>query len=139
MNNSQGFPIWLPFFAIGLWLTVSATLSQLSRWPELARRFPANGIPDTARLGGQVASVGGIGERNVTSLIIDAQGLYLFSNPLFRFRRPPILVPWPDVKYVSQKRTLGTSTYLVELGGVTTLRVREKAFNAMAPFVTRSM
>ena len=135
MADNTSFPLWAPPFGVCLWLFVGAILSQLSRWPELAKRFPGTAAPDGPRLTGQVVSIGYIGESNVTSLVPTPQGLGLRAMILFRFRRAPVLVPWADVKYISTRKSLGIRTYLFELGGITTIRVTDRAFQEIARFI----
>jgi hypothetical protein len=86
-------------------------------------------------LKGQVVSVGIVGENNVTYVSVSDQGLYLRSHVLFRFMRAPVLVPWSEVKYVSERKVVWWRSYLVDLAGITTIRLREGAFQAMEGFL----
>jgi hypothetical protein len=128
-------PAIFPFFFIALWLAVGAILSILSRWTELAGRFPAAAQPSGTTLGGQVVSVGVVGENNVTYLTVSPEGLYLRSHFLFRFMRRPVLVPWTEVRYVSERKTLWWRSYMFDLGGITTIRVKKRAFSTMDAFL----
>lgn len=135
----QGDPLSSPatfaLFFVALWLGVGAILSVASRWTELAGRFPAAGQPAGTTLRGQVVSVGIVSENNVTYLTLSAEGLYLRPHFLFRFMRRPVLVPWSEVRFLSERKILWWRSYLLDLGGITTVRVKEKAFNAMDPFL----
>lgn len=124
-------------YFILLWLFVGALLSQLSGWPRLAERFRVEGVPSGRLLGGQVVAVGWVNENNVTNLIIGPEGLCLKASLLFRFRRPTLLVPWPYVRYVSQRKVLWWKSFLLDLGDVTTLRIREAAFQEAKPYIVR--
>jgi hypothetical protein len=117
----------LPTLVI-LWVAVSATLAAMSGWPELANTFPGGERPEGTRLPPHsVIKVGPVAEKNATSLIATRRGLYLRSNPLFRFRRPPVFVPWERIHFVEAHRLLWQRSVTLDLGGVTTIRVRERA------------
>jgi hypothetical protein len=110
----------------GFWLVITGLLSSLSGWPTLAATFPAGARPDGKGLWGQVLGIGKVRENNVTCLIPSPSGLYLYAMALFRFRRPPVLVPWAKVRYVDAGKFLWSRWYVLDLGGVTTLSVRPR-------------
>ena len=109
-----------------VWLLVTTLLSALSGWPALAAAFPGGPIPDGERLRGQVLGLGLVRENNVTTLVPCARGLYLYAMILFRLRRPPVLVPWSQVRYRDSRRLLWSRWYVLDLGGVTSIRVRQR-------------
>jgi hypothetical protein len=123
----------IPVGLVGMWLLVGAVLAELSGWPRLARRYLAATAPVGSPLSGQVVSVGWSSERNVTTLVVSTEGLHLRPMILFRFRRPPLLVPWRDVAHESERRILGSRQYALKLGGTTTLWVKERAFQEIGP------
>lgn len=131
------FPLWFPFAFLGLWLLVSTILSELSGWRRLADRFAAGSRPAGQRLRRQVTGVGLTGENGVTGLIVTPEGLYLYAHPLFRFRRPPVLVPWPEVRYVGERRMLWRRTRVLDLGAITTVTVKQEAYAAIEPYISR--
>ena len=120
---------------IGMWLLVCGILTELSGWPALARRFPGGPRPPAPRLRRQVLSFGVVSENGVTNLIVVPQGLYLFSNPFFRFRRAPILVPWAHVQGAGERGRLWWRVRVLELGGVTNIGVKRRAYEAIKPFI----
>jgi len=121
---------------VGLWFLVCGILAELSGWPTLARRFPGGPRPRERRLRRQVLTFGLVSENGVTNLIVSPQGLYLFSNPLFRFRRRPILVPWSQVKEAGERGRLWWRASVFDLGGVASIGVKRRACEAIMPFVT---
>jgi hypothetical protein len=128
----------LPLIPVGLvamWLLIGTVLAELSGWPGLARRYRAATAPEGAHLSGQVVSFGWCSERNVTRLVVSAEGLYLRPMILFRFRRPPLLVPWHDLAHESERRILGSRQYALKIGGTTTLWVKERAFQEIGPYL----
>ena len=131
------FPLWFPFAFVGLWLLISTILSELSGWRRLADRFAAGSRPSGKRLRRQVTAVGLTGENGVTGLILTPEGLYLYTHPLFRFRRPPLLVPWPEVRYVGERRMLWRRAWVLDLGGITTVAVKKEAYVAIEPCISR--
>jgi hypothetical protein len=137
--TNETMPIVLfPLFFAALWLTAGALLSTVSGWPRLARRFPAATEPSGTTLKGQVYSLGGVGENNVTALTVSAGGLHLKAHFLFRFLRPAILVPWSEVRFVSERKILWWRRYVLELGGATKIAIGEQAFRALEGFLTRT-
>jgi len=90
--------IIIPCYAIALWLLVSALISYIGGWTTLAKRFRLR-VPFTEErwLGqsGQMRWIAGYG--NCLTVGCNHQGLYLAMMPLFRFRHPPLLVPWDEI------------------------------------------
>jgi hypothetical protein len=134
--SNQPFPPWFPLFFVTLWLFVGALLSELSRWPELARIYPDQPTARGQRLRGQVTAVGWINENNVTTIEETSLGLRLTTMFLFRFRRPALLVPWEQIRGVSERRFLWARWYVLDLGGITTVSVKRRAWEAIRPHLT---
>lgn len=111
-------------FFTGFWLLVTSVLTTLSGWPSLAATFPGGSRPAGRALWGQVIGMGPVQEKNVTAVIPAVSGLYLYPMALFRFRRPPVLVPWFRVRYVSSHQFLWSRWHKLDLGGITTINVR---------------
>jgi hypothetical protein len=109
---------------ISVWLLVTALLSTLSGWPRLAERFPGGAPPPGNRVRGQVLGLGPIRENNVTTLIPTDPGLYMCAMPLFWLRRPSILLPWTQIRYLDRPQVLWSTSHVLNLGGLTTMRVR---------------
>lgn len=98
--------IIIPFYALALWLFVSALISYIGGWTTLAKRFRLR-VPFTGErwLGqsGQMRWIAGYG--NCLTVGCNHQGLYLAMMPLFRFRHPPLLVPWDEIT-ITRRRIL---------------------------------
>src|SRR5215212_4216343 len=129
MNNpeSSPFPLWFPFFFIGMWLLVGACLAFISGWVSLAGRFRADSRPEGQKVTGQVKQMGIVPENRVTRMIVSDSGLYLYASLLFRFMRPALLIPWSEVRLAREIKTLWWYTYELDLGSVTSLRVTRSA------------
>lgn len=138
MSNQQP-PTFLlvlfPFFFAGMWLLVSALLAEFSGWSSLARRYPGGPRPDGQRIHGAVMGMGAVGENNVTVMIPTADGLYLYASPLFRFRHPPVMVPWRDIRDGGERGKLWWRNVALELGSEVTIRIRPRAHPALAPYL----
>ena len=95
-----------PAYFLALWLLVSATISFIGGWTTLAKRFrlskPFVG-QRWARQRGQMRWIVGYG--NCLTIGCNSEGLYLATMPLFRFRHPPLLVPWNEIS-ISQRKFL---------------------------------
>jgi hypothetical protein len=129
------FPVWFPFFFVGLWLFVGGLLSFLSGWPSLARQFRATSRPSGVRLTRQVAKIGLVSESGVTGMVVSEAGLYLWAMWLFRFLRPPLLIPWSAIREVREATTLWWKTYQLDIASITHVKVSTKAYDAMRPFL----
>ena len=129
-------PIGAPLFFAGMWFLVGMILSHVSGWASLGQRYAATGRPAGHRMWGQVVSIGPVRENGVTGLAVGPEGLHLFSNPLFRFGRRPLLIPWRAVTYVSDRKLLWWRLYTLDIGGITTVRVRQAAFNEIAAHIS---
>ena len=129
-------PMWFPLFFVGLWLLVSTILSVMSGWTDLAKRFRSSRRPDGRTLSWQVVSVGFVPENGVTALVVGRDGLYLSSFLIFRFMRPPLLIPWSEVRLVSSRSFFGRlERFELDLASATTLTIKRAAFDAMQPHI----
>lgn len=117
--------VGLPLFA-GFWVLVTGVIASISGWPDLADTFPGGERPQGQPLRRSVLKIGPVGENGVTTLRPSPQGLYMSSHPLFRFRRSPVLVPWSRIEYVKSHRLLWQRSVTLDLGGITTIRVRAR-------------
>jgi hypothetical protein len=134
--SEESFPLWFPVFFVTLWLFVGALLSELSRWPALARAYPDDPKARGERLRGQVTAVGWVNENNVTTIEVTPVGLRLRAIILFRFRRPPLLVPWEHIRGAEVRRFLWARWYVLDLGGITTVSVKARSLEAVRPYLT---
>jgi hypothetical protein len=98
--------IIIPCYALALWLLVSAVISFTGGWATLATRFrlkvPFMGGRWTGQ-SGQMRWIASYG--NCLTVGGNAQGLYLATMLLFRFRHPPLLIPWEEVR-VSRRQIM---------------------------------
>jgi hypothetical protein len=133
--SSSQFPVWVPFFSIGLWLFMSAFFALTSGWLSLASHFRAASRPEGQKVTSQVKQMGMVPEHRVTHLIISDHGLYLYASFLFRFLHPALLIPWNEVRLVREVKTLWWHTYQLDIGQITTLRVTRRAYEAMQRYV----
>lgn len=117
-----GVLVGVPLFA-AWWLAITSLLLWVTGWRRLAAAFPGGPRPGGEVLRGQVYGFGRVNENNVTNVITARDGLYLFPMFLFRFRRPPVLVPWDRVRYLESGRQLWVRWHRVELGGTARVRV----------------
>src|SRR5262249_3002768 len=131
-------PVLFAVLLVCLWLAAGMLVSFLSGWTALAQQFRADSGPVGKELKGQVVSVGIVGDKNVTYVSVSDRGLYLRSHVLFRFMRAPVLVPWSEVKYVSERKVLWWRSYLIDLGGIARIRLKEEAFRSIENFLVGS-
>jgi hypothetical protein len=95
-----------PAYFVALWLLVSAVISFIGGWTKLAGAFrlvkPFVGQQWKGQ-SGQMRWIAGYG--NCLTVGCNTEGLYLATMPLFRFRHPPLLVPWSEIS-ISQRKIL---------------------------------
>lgn len=109
MEDSGGMPLvmfivpaFLVFFS-ALWLSITALLSFLSGWGKLAKRYPAEREFDGQRWTWQSAQMGVVGIRGCLTAGANREGLYLAMMLPFRFRHPPLFIPWRAVQPVPKQ------------------------------------
>lgn len=92
--------LWIifPVYFVTLWLFVLAVISSLGGWTTLAKRF-LNRRPFLGfTLKGQNAHMRWVaGYSRCLTIGSGPEGLYLAMMPLFRFRHPPLLIPWSEI------------------------------------------
>ena len=127
--------LFYPTFIGGL-LLVQARLAWNSGWSALATRYRTHVRPNGRRFWRQVTRFGTVPEGGMTILTVSDSGLFLRPFPLFFFRRPPLLIPWREIGWVRERKTFPWGRdYELDLGGITTVQVRGKAFAAMQSLI----
>jgi hypothetical protein len=115
-HQTTFWPIVFPLYFGALWCLVCALLSYIGGWTPLAKRFRWQSafVGDRWRFqSGQMRWHVNYG--NCLTVGGNAQGLYLAVLPLFRFRQPPLLIPWEEVT-VARRRFLFLQWVRFELG-----------------------
>ena len=94
------FPLLLiPVFFVSIWLLVSACVSWIGGWSTLSKTYRAQSPFVGAKWTLQRAQMRWrTNYNNALTLGVNPQGLYLAIVFLYRFRHPPLLIPWSDVK-----------------------------------------
>ncbi len=107
--NQHPTALWivLPLYFIAIWLLVSAVIAYIGGWTTLAKRFrlrmPFVGERWTRQSGQMRWIVAGY--HNCLTVGGNRTGLYLAMMLLFRFRHPPLLIPWDEIT-ISRQRIL---------------------------------
>jgi hypothetical protein len=128
-----GFCVFFTLF----WLFVTGMLTLVSGWRGVAARFPAGDIPPAGESwSNQISGFGLVHENRVTRVIVSPAGLHLSAILPFRFARPPILVPWDQVKWKSRRRFLWVHDHRLDLGGRATLTIKDRGYRAAAAYMT---
>jgi len=97
--TSQPSLLLIPVFFVSFWLLSCALASWSGGWSALARsyRAPAPFVGLKWRLRGAQMRWW-MNYNNVLTIGVNAQGMYLAVMFLFRFRHPPLLIPWSDIR-----------------------------------------
>ena len=98
--------VWIafPIYFASLWLLVSAVVSYIGGWTALAKEYRVTSKVFGERWtmqSGQMRWLVGYG--NCLTVGSDQTGLYLAVLPLFRFRHPPLLIPWERIAIARRK------------------------------------
>jgi hypothetical protein len=118
-----------------LYLGIGALVSALSGWLTLAQRFRATVRPDGKAIKGQIWYIGLVSDHFVTHMIGREEGLYLWVNPLLRFCRAALIIPWAAITGVREVKTLWWKTYALNIADITTIRVTRRAYDLLRPFL----
>jgi hypothetical protein len=100
--------LWLIFPAhfMAAWFGVSALISYIGGWTTLAKRFRLKRPFTGRRWNWQSGHMRWTASYNGCLIVgCCAEGLYLATMPLFRFRHPPLLIPWTEIS-VTRRRIL---------------------------------
>jgi hypothetical protein len=133
MNETQELPLWFiplfPIFFVAMWVGIIGAIGEMGGWGELARlyREPAG----TVRAPVQRFSMGSLDLRrgtfslpmnygNCVVVEIAAAGLHLRTWFPFRFRHPPLLIPWSAMERVQTGRILFWRVLTIHPRGVGT-------------------
>lgn len=103
-----GFFVVFPLF----WMGILALLARFSGYAELAQSFPGPATPPGRAFSRKSATLKGMRYRNILTVGVGPEGLYLALSWPFTFRHPPILVPWSEVAVSPPQPAflVGTST-----------------------------
>jgi hypothetical protein len=111
INHHQNV-FWLvfPLYFVSLWLLVSTIISYVGGWTALATRFRLE-TPFTGQQwsGNRGRMRWNTGYSRCLTIGCSSEGLYLALMPLFRFRHPPLLIPWSEVSVSRRKFLFFTS------------------------------
>ena len=125
MSNPQGdqtallllIPVFFVVFGGCLAAAIMSLLSFVGGWRALAGRFPApSGLVEGKLFAWQSARVGMVNYNNVLRVRVSAQGLYLACPFPFSFMHPPLLIPWPQIKTLQQKKVLAWQVFVLKIG-----------------------
>src|SRR6267154_5082411 len=99
----QNFPIFFPFFFLGMWIAIAYWVALMGGWRLLAKRFRLQGpfLGETWHM--QSASMRWLTNYN-GALTIGADTTGLFIVPVFFFRvwHPALFIPWTEITATSR-------------------------------------
>ena len=121
MSDPQPFPLWIifllfPLFFAAIWLFVTGILATVGGWSVLARlyRDPGHAFRgNIVQLPGSSVSLrrGRVplpaNYNRCVTLTLPGPGLHLRVVSAFRFRHPPLFIPWGQMETVEPGTMLG--------------------------------
>ena len=107
----------LVLLSVGLWwVFVLWLLSELSRWRKLAAVYRADRPPFGRCLPMQGGWVGDTLYTRCLTIYTSPEGLYVSLWPIFRFRQPPLFIPWGAIHNRREKRWLLSRLVQFDIG-----------------------
>ena len=98
--------LFVPLFA-AFWLGITALLAHLSGWTRLAQRFGSDAVVEGEHFRFASAAIGAavpVSYRNCLSVTVGRSGFSIRPFFAFRFRSPPLFIPWTQVAGVSEQQ-----------------------------------
>lgn len=116
----ENFWVFFALFA-AIWVLGVFLITRISRWPRLARQFPAPDSPVLEeRKNFERAEINGVRYKGAITIGRSEEGLYLKPFWLFGFLSKPILIPWAVIRVGERpKKSVLRSLY----GNMVTVRL----------------
>lgn len=112
-------PQWLALLFAVLWLGVSALLSRVGGWSTLAGPYRAKYPPVGEQFRFVSASMGKerlpVNYKGCLFIVVTRHGFHVSVLFPFRFRSPPLFIPWSAVESITEKRFMRTFGVAVRL------------------------
>src|SRR5581483_1529962 len=98
--------VLVPLLVATWWVFVLWLTSELSGWRKLAAVYRAQHRPNGKCFLIQSAKIGDMWYRGCLTIYTSGEGLYVSLWPVFRFRQPPLFIPWSAVRDRRERRFL---------------------------------
>jgi hypothetical protein len=115
---------------LAMWIGVMALLAYMSGWWKLAAVYRAQRPPSGTCFLLAGGKIGEVWYRGTLTIYTSPEGLYLSVWPIFRFREPPLFIPWSDVRNRREKRWLWFRYIAFDVGSppIGTMRLLSPVF-----------
>ena len=115
---------------VGVWIGTLAVLSHKSGWPKLAAVYRADRPASGRCFPLQGGKIGDVWFRGCLTIYTSKEGLYLSVSPIFRFREPPLFIPWNAIRNRREKRLLWSRLIEFDVGfpSIVTMRLVSAIF-----------
>ncbi|PQO25051.1 hypothetical protein C5Y96_26465 [Blastopirellula marina] len=115
--------IIIPIAFVTIGGSLMFAFAAIGGWRDLARRYPAEEKPEGEYYHFRSGSFSGIGYKNVLTVGVCDDGLYLAVFFLFRVAHPPLFLPWSEVTGGHVVRLFSWSACNVTIGPSERIRV----------------
>jgi hypothetical protein len=106
------FCAFLPVFAF-FWLIVSAVIAEMSGWKAMASQCRAVRRPEGIRYLWRSMYLSSYGAYSACiNVTLSSEGIFMVPSLPFRFRHPPLLIPWHRVGSLQRKRFIFQRCFL---------------------------
>lgn len=121
------------------------TFATGSGYAELARRFPADHVPDGRRYDWQSIRLGAVRWRRCATMIFSPEGLYLsfmpampvLGKPAFN-HHPAVLIPWTEMRSAAPTTLYWQRGVAISLGepAIAVLAIYQPFFSLIEPYTS---
>jgi hypothetical protein len=118
-------PLWfIPLFVVS-WFSICAILAHVSSWPLLASRFRSNYPIEGEHFRFASGCIGPstrlpVSYRNCLFFTVGKTGFLMSLIFPFRFRCPPLFIPWAEVESITEERYWFVLCAVIHLRGFST-------------------
>lgn len=106
MNHVPTMPWYVPVYFLLMWLGITVSLSLLSGWYALMRRYPDTGEVPLRTFARQSGSMNRVSKRALLRISVCPSGLRVGMSRLFGPFCRDFLVPWNEIQVTRKQRFL---------------------------------
>jgi len=103
-------------FFVSVWCLAMILVASFGPWGKLARIYPATSTPTGAVLRFQSAKFNLANYGACLTIRLGAEGIHFAVLPPFRIGHSPLLIPWPELRNIKEKRMLWARFVTFEVG-----------------------
>jgi len=125
-------PVYIALLFPCMWIFVLFIISR-SGWGRLAERYKTDEAFTGTRIGIISAGINRANYNNSLILKYNEDGIYLKTMLIFRLFHPPLLIPWSEIKEVTDMKLLFFKFKMLSIGepAAAVIKLRESTYNKL--------